>query len=253
MTAEAKVPAGSPAFSCEVTEGFAALRAHRGAFTFGLDLEVKHNLFDLLSGLKNNPDVRAVLLFNDQDAFSLAEHRRYVDTIQEAGGARAAQLLEREQHALTQLALLARTYEKPLVCCLDGEIATPFFGFSLACDLRVASEHLVYRLSHAELGVPPTGGLGYLLPRFVGPGRAAEWLLCGGEIDAHSALHAGLANVVLETVKFEQACHTWVRRALANGPAHFSLTRRLLYDDQEAFAAYLEREGKLRLKALAND
>jgi enoyl-CoA hydratase/carnithine racemase len=97
--------------------------------------------------------------------------------------------------------------------------------------------------------MPPTGGLGFLLPKYIGQGRAAEMLLSGGTIDAQASYQIGLVNKVLPHVNFETLCIEWVRNLLSSGTQHIQYTRQLLYNDCTAFEAYLLKESNIRLKA----
>lgn len=241
-------------FECNVTDGIAILRARRGAFVLGTDLEEKQRLFNTLDTLENTDDVKAVLLFNDSDAYTEIEHVRYIESLSQLEKADHRELavrrLEREDNAFDQYLSIAMRYQKLIVSCLSGEIASPFFGLCLTSDVRLCDETLRFQLSHVEEGVPPIGGLGYLLPKFVGQGRAAEWLLTGGTIKAAEAQQNGLVNTVFETTTFEADCVAWVQNVLKRGDAHIKATRQLLYHDVDAFEAYLKEESRLRHGAL---
>lgn len=241
-------------FDGTVREGLACIQVRRGAFALGTDLEEKQRLFALLADLEVNDDIRAVLIFNDVDAFSGDEHRRFAGSLTQLQeidhGEQAKTLLAREDNAFNQYLLQAMRYEKLIVSCLCGEIASPFLGLSLASDARLCDGETQFRLSHVDLGVPPIGGLGYLLPKYVGQGLAAEWLLSGGTIDADTSLRSGLVNAVLHTETFKTECIAWTQHALSKGTAHIKATRRLLYRETDAFGAYMREELKFRDRAL---
>ena len=241
-------------FECQIDEGIACIRLRRGAFVLGTDLEEKQHVLDVFEELERSDEVRAVLLFNAADAYTRREHEHYVASLARLRDSvhweQATMLLERQDNALDQYALLAARYDKLLVSCLVGEIATPFFGLSLTSDLRLAVPGMRFHLSHVDLGVPPMGGLGFLLPHYIGRGRAAEYLLSGGTIDAHAARELGLVNAILTPDSFETDCVAWVQRILVSGTAHITATRRLIYRDVEAFGAYLQEESKLRRQVL---
>jgi len=240
-------------FNYSIVESIACIHMRRGGFILGTDLEEKQRWFDLLDELEKSTDINAVLLFNEPDALTEDEHSAYLELLLELRdaerGERAERLLAREENAFDQYANKAMGYDKLLVSCLTGDIATPFFGLSLVSDVRLAQEGMRFCLSHADHGIPPVGGLGYLLPKYVGQGRAVHWLLSGGHIEAQAALESGLVNSILDAGTFEAECINWVKKFLERGDAHVQATRRLVYHEKSIFAHYLQKENKLRLQA----
>ncbi len=73
------------------------------------------------------------------------------------------------------LALAIRDLPFPLIAAVNG--AAVAGGFELMCmaDMRVAADDSVFVTGDANLGLPTTSGLSWLLPRLVGDGRA-RWL-----------------------------------------------------------------------------
>jgi len=75
-----------------------------------------------------------------------------------------------------------------------GEVEFPFLGIGLACEYRLAAgDTMFYNRTH-EVGVPPGGGLLYMLPAYVGMGRATPLLLRAREISSDEALELGLVD-----------------------------------------------------------
>lgn len=246
-------PIHEASFDCTVEDGLARIDLRKGAFMLGPHLDEKDQLFSVFEDLDRSDKVKAVLLFNSADALTSDEHRRYFDQV--SGYATSGQyeialrMVERENHALTQYSLLATRFSKVLVSCHSGEIASPFFGASLVSDFRLAGGDMSYRLSHVDLGLPPGACLSYLLPKFIGRGRATHWLLSGGTIDAETAHRLGLVTAMIDQVPFVEACLEWVDAALARGTSHVPDTRQLLNRDFEALAPALANEEIRRTRA----
>ena len=57
-------------------------------------------------------------------------------------------------------------------------------NLALACDIRVASERATFGQNFAKVGLYPDFGGTWLLPRLVGPARAAELFYTGEMISA---------------------------------------------------------------------
>jgi enoyl-CoA hydratase/carnithine racemase len=73
------------------------------------------------------------------------------------------------------LALAIRDLPFPLIAAVNG--AAVAGGFELMClaDMRIAADEATFVTGDANLGLPTTSGLSWLLPRLVGAGRA-RWL-----------------------------------------------------------------------------
>ena len=242
--------ASGDTFEARIVEEYGELRIRRGAFGLGTDLAEKKRIIDALKDLEGDHNVKALLVFNDEDAFTAEEHARYeasLHDLREARGPVAANMKrEREDHAFDQYLSTTMRFRKPIVSCLSGEIAAPFFGLHLSSDVRLVQTSVRFRLSHVEQGVLPTSGLCYLLPLYVGRGRAAEWLLSGGEIAADEAKAVGLVNDVLGPADFDVSCRRWVQAFFERGSRHVEATRRLLYHDVDGFSAFMRRELAIR-------
>jgi enoyl-CoA hydratase/carnithine racemase len=91
---------------------------------------------------------------------------------------------------------------KPIIAAVNG----PAVGFGLAiamhCDLRLASTNAAFNTTFARLAVPAEQGLGWLLPRIVGPAVAADLLFAPRPVGAQEAQRLGLVNRVFEADSF---------------------------------------------------
>jgi enoyl-CoA hydratase len=90
------------------------------------------------------------------------------------------------------------TSPKPVIAAVNGFALGGGCELALACHLRVASTNARFGQPEVKLGLIPGYGGTQRLPRLVGKGRALELLLCGGMIDAATALGWGLVNRVCE-------------------------------------------------------
>lgn len=84
--------------------------------------------------------------------------------------------------------------EVPVIAALNGHAVGGGFGLALACDMRIANEGSKYGANFARLGLHPGMAIGYLLPRIIGPARAAELLFTGRLIQGTEAAELGIAN-----------------------------------------------------------
>src|SRR5204863_4853822 len=68
------------------------------------------------------------------------------------------------------------------------------FELALLCDVRFAATGTQFGLPDTRLGLSPTSGMTWLLPRIIGLGRALSLTLSAEPIDAEEALRIGLGQ-----------------------------------------------------------
>lgn len=115
----------------------------------------------------------------------------------------------------------------PSIAVVQGDALGGGCELVAACDLVVASDTARFGQPEIKLGVfPPIANV--LLPRLLGPRRAAELILLGEPISARQALDWGLVNRVVPAARLEQAAKELARiLASSSGPA-LRLARRAL-------------------------
>jgi enoyl-CoA hydratase/carnithine racemase len=89
------------------------------------------------------------------------------------------------------------TVDKPLICALNGDAHGGGVELALACDLRIAADHVTLALPEARVGLVPAGGATYRLPALVGRSRALQMMFTGTPVDADTALRWGLVDRVV--------------------------------------------------------
>jgi 2-(1,2-epoxy-1,2-dihydrophenyl)acetyl-CoA isomerase len=90
-----------------------------------------------------------------------------------------------------------RNLEKPVVCAVNGTAAGAGANLAFSCDITFASDQASFIQSFAHIGlIPDTGGT-YLLPRLVGPQKAAALAMLGEKISAAEATELGLIYKVI--------------------------------------------------------
>ncbi|HYE94107.1 MAG TPA: enoyl-CoA hydratase-related protein [Terriglobales bacterium] len=115
----------------------------------------------------------------------------------------------------------------PVVAAVNGHALGAGFELMLACDLRIAARGGTYGLPEVRVGVPSVIEAALLAPT-IGPGRAAELLLCGEAIGADDALAWGLVNRVVDPAGLPAAVDAIVGKILAGAPAAIRLQKELM-------------------------
>ncbi len=216
-------------FLYDVNDGVATITLNRPEVLNALTFEVYAQLRDLLEKLRYEDAVRALIITGTGDSFCSG------GDVHEIIG----ELLDRDvkDHlAFTRMTGAVvqnmRLLDKPVIAALNGMAAGAGAVLALASDLRLASEKARFAFLFTRVGLAGVDmGSGYLLPRIVGTGRAAELLLIGDTIDAATADRYGLVNRVVPHDALMSTAQEWARR-LAQGPSlAISMTKRMLYNE----------------------
>ena len=115
----------------------------------------------------------------------------------------------------------------PVVGEINGACLGAGFELAMACDLRVAADTAIFGLPEVRVGVPSVIEAA-LLPALVGPGRAAEMLLCGTPLTAAQALEYGLVNRAVPAASLRQSVDDLVGQILACAPGAIRLQKELM-------------------------
>ena len=113
---------------------------------------------------------------------------------------------------------------KPVVAAMNGVAFGGGLELAEACALRVAVRGA--RVGHPEVRIGAVAGFGGTtrLPRLIGKGRAAEYLLTGRPMGAEEALRVGLLNKVVEPEALLGETEDLVREILAQAPVAVGMT-----------------------------
>lgn len=86
---------------------------------------------------------------------------------------------------------------KPVIAAINGIAVGGGLELALACDLRVAADHVRIGLPEVSRGIIAAGGGVTKLPRLIPFGLALEMLFTGDTLSAQEALKIGLLNKVV--------------------------------------------------------
>jgi len=211
------------------------------------DLRNRDALMAALDAFEASPDVRVIVMLNAAGSLSPEAYCDFLQSVREEGGGqdwtRQDVMFSREEAVIDELVKRIHRSPKVTVAGLLGEIATPFVGVALAFDFRYCAPSTRLSLDFVRLGVPPGGGVGFFLPRYVGQGRATEMLLAGQVLPAAEARELGLVTDVLDEEDFEAACVARAEASARMPTAVAAATKALLYPDKgEILEHYLELE-----------
>lgn len=102
-------------------------------------------------------------------------------------------LVYKTQEYLAQLMLRIRELPQPVIAAVNGSAVGGGLALALAADIRIAEEQAQFGSVFIKVGLSSCDvGTSYLLPRIVGPSRAAELMLTGRIFDSTEADNIGL-------------------------------------------------------------
>jgi enoyl-CoA hydratase/carnithine racemase len=193
--------------------------------------------------LRDRHDVRAVIVTGTGRAFCAG-----FDLADAAGLADLGALgMLRQQERAARALLAVRTAPMPVIAAVNGPAAGGGLALALAADIRLAAPEARFSAAFVRIGLS-AGDLGtsWLLPRLVGPGRAAEIAYTGRLVDAEEAERIGLVNRVVPAEALMGEALALAREIAANSPGGVQLSKRALQANMEigSYAAALELENR---------
>jgi enoyl-CoA hydratase/carnithine racemase len=187
--------------------------------------------------------VRCVVITGTGRCFSAGAD--FKSTIQRQGEGRVRQPHERS-FAMYAPFLSVLDLEVPVIDALNGHTVGGGFGLSLVCDIRIGARDSKYGANFARLGLHPGMGISYVLPRVVGPSRAAELLFTGRLFEGEEAERIGYLSQALPADEVLPRAMEMAATIAANAPIAVRMTKRTFYQGlnwdvrdgawQEAFA-----------------
>lgn len=196
----------------EKSHGIATVTLNRPHALNAYSVQMRDDLYEVLGAVRVDDEVRVVVFRGAGDkAFCAGADLKEFLTAPSAVKAR-------DIRALRDLWRLFLSMPQPLVAVLHGYVLGSGIEIALYCDLRIASEDVVFGLPEVGLGILPAAGGTQTLPRVLGLARSIDMLLTGRRLGGQEALQAGLVNLLVPREKLLQSADEVVRRIAALDP-----------------------------------
>lgn len=215
-------PTDRPALQLRIDAGIAVVTLDRPAKLNSLNPELVCRLADAWDAIASDPGVRvAIVTGAGERAFCTgADLGRLIPLFTRARPADDEwdeRLLA--DRTLLDRALLRRTdFTVPVIAAVRGFALAGGTELMLGADLRVVADDSEFGLTEVTRGIIPAGGGLSRLARQVPWARAAEIVLVGERIDAHTALQIGLVNRVVAPDEVMAVAMEFAQRMARNGP-----------------------------------
>jgi len=197
-----------------VTDGVGVITFNNPAKRNAMSLDMWEGLGNALIELRDNADVRVVILTGAGDkAFVSGADISQFEKVRH--NAAASEEYSRKSEA--QRALLAN-YPKPIIACIRGFCLGGGMQVAMAADIRIASDNSQFGIPAAKLGIAyGYDGLRHLVS-LVGPSWARLIMYTGMKIDSAEALRIGLVDRVLSGAELWDATMEIARTISGNAP-----------------------------------
>lgn len=196
------------------------LRLNRPDKRNALTLQMYGALAEALGAAESDPAVRVVMLSGAGACFTAGNDLK--DFL-------AGPAFDDPAHPTVRFVHALPAFSKPLICAVHGPTVGIGVTMLLHCDLVIAAERSTrLMLPFVQLGLVPEAASTLLLPRLIGPQRAAALVMLGEPLDAHTAQAYGLVNRVVDDESLMEEAGS-VADALAEQPPEaLARTKRLL-------------------------
>jgi enoyl-CoA hydratase len=197
-----------------VNDGVGVITFNNPAKRNAMSLDMWEGLGNALVELRDNPDVRVVIVTGAGDkAFVSGADISQFEKVRH--NAAASEEYSRKSEA--QRALLAN-YPKPIIACIRGFCLGGGMQVAMAADIRIASDNSQFGIPAAKLGIAyGYDGLRHLVS-LVGPSWARLIMYTGMKIDAAEAVRIGLVDRVLPDAGLWDATMEIARTISGNAP-----------------------------------
>jgi enoyl-CoA hydratase len=173
----------------ERDDALAIITLNRPRVLNALSTALKRELSDVLRGIRDNPEIRAVIITGAGSAFCAGQD---LNESKDLDGAGAEEWVREYQRLYEDV----RALEVPLIAAINGWAVGAGLQIALLADIRMAATSARLAMPEIKDGIPAIYGLAFL-SQVVGMSRAVEMVLTGDALDATHALAAGLVTRVV--------------------------------------------------------
>jgi len=213
-----------------------------------LNKETGKELYDTLEFLKNNHEVRCLIIIGSGRAFSAGGDIKQFKSSIENGT--SGQVMEETLNDLYKIAITLRLYPKPVIAAVNGWAVGAGMNLALSCDFIIASENAKFRQSFSKLGLIPGFAGTILLSRQLTWQQATQMSFFGDTYSAEEMYKLGFINEITSHENLEDVTLKWAQR-LARGPTlAYARTKKLFFNSLSTpLEQHLENEKQMQVKS----
>ena len=179
-------------------------------------------------------ELRCAVITGAGTAFSAGGNLK---AMREKSGVFAGRVLDNYRANIHAIIRSLWNLEVPLIAAVNGPAIGLGNGVACTADIRIASKFASFAASFLKVGLVPGDGSAWMLPRLIGPARAAELFFTGEIIDAATALEWGLVSRLAPPDLLMEEANGLAAEIARQPPGVLRMTKKLL---REASGANLE-------------
>jgi enoyl-CoA hydratase/carnithine racemase len=212
-----------------------------------LSLELMNQLIAALEGLRNDPEVRVVILAAAGPAFSAGHDLGEMVGLDLDGYRAVFATCTRMMTAIHEL-------PQPVIAQVHGIATAAGCQLVAACDLAICSRAARFATPGVKIGLFCSTPM-VEVSRAIGRKRALEMLLTGMPIDAQTAADWGLVNRVVEPDELAESARALARQIAAASAMTVRVGKRAYYEqiDLDLSGAYEHCQDVMSRNAVAED
>jgi 2-(1,2-epoxy-1,2-dihydrophenyl)acetyl-CoA isomerase len=225
----------------DLTDGVATVTLNRPDAANAIDLDMGRDLMHAAIRCDEDSGIRAVILNARGKMFCAGGD---VKSFAAAEAGLPVVLKELTVYLHAAVSRFARM-RAPLIAAVHATAAGAGFSLAMAADFVIAAKFAKFVMAYTGIGFAPDGGSTWVLPRLIGPRRAAELMITNRVLSAPEALAWGLVSRVVEDDRVQEEAGA-LARTLASGPtaAYGAVKRLLLESGQNGIETQMEREAQ---------
>jgi len=176
-----------------------------------LNSETFYELDNILTEIEKSDDVDVVIITGEGKAFVAGAD---IAEMKNMDGQQSRKFSALGQYVFRRMELMDRIF----IAAVNGFALGGGCEYTMACDLRIASEKAKFGQPEVNLGVTPGFAGTQRLPRLIGISKAKELLLTGDMIKADEALRLGLVNKVVPPEELMGEATKIAKQIISKGP-----------------------------------
>ncbi|WP_078429031.1 enoyl-CoA hydratase [Alkalihalobacterium alkalinitrilicum] len=220
--------------------GVAHITLDRPEAANALSLQMLYELHEAIQEVKFNPEVRCVVIkASGEKVFCAGADLKERAGMEPVQVKRTVSLIQGNINDIEAL-------PQPVICALNGSAFGGGLELALACDIRIAADHIKVGLTETSLAIIPGAGGTQRLPRLIGKGKAKELIYTARRVDAYEAEKIGLVEYVVSLENLDEKVNEITTLIAKNGPvalqqAKYAIDKGLEVDLQTGLA--IERKA----------
>ena len=231
----------------ERSNGVAVVTFNRPEVLNALRGETIVALHETLHAIEHDTELRAVVFTGAGRAFSTGRDLKEQDALTATPAVRDDVVATIEQYQ--ELTRRLTRMDKVVISAINGVAVGIGAELATASDIRIASPQARVAFPEVRRALFLTNGVLYRLPRIVGLGRAADWVLSGRIVEAEELLATGFVSRIVDGDSLVASALETAAALAANAPISMRLTKELL---GRAYEVDLEMMLELEREALAD-